>query len=145
MNTQDNIKAAQVVYDLLHKEQPSSTITDFDPSCIICARDNKLRTRKYKNFLIYLTNHYQITNITDETNLTFEKFLRKIEILIQENKKDDNREIAKSAKKDTEDILKIIRFSRAPKTSINDTASIIIGVAYGTGIFRNANNIEVAY
>ncbi len=82
MNIWDNIKAAQVTYDLLHIEQPSSIITDFDPSCIICAEDNKLRTREYKNFLIYLTNHYQLTDTTDETNLTFEKFSRKIEILI---------------------------------------------------------------
>src|SRR6266511_3862808 len=129
MNAWDNIKMAQIVHDLIHQVKSSETITDFNLSYIYYARDNKPKIRNYRNFLIYLTNHYRLTDITDETNLTFEKFLRKIEILIQENKKDDNREIAKSAKKDTEDILKIIRFSRAPKTSINDTASIIIGVA----------------
>jgi len=113
--------------------------------CIICAGDNKLRTRKYKNFLIYLINYYQLIDVIDETNLTFEKFSRKIEILIQENKKDDNRKIAKSIRKDAEDILEIVRFSRIPKTSLNDTASIIIRVAYGMDVFGNANNIEVAY
>ncbi len=145
MNIWNNIKAAQVTYDLLHIEQPNSTITDFDSSCIIYARDNKSRTREYKNFLIYLTNHYQLTDVTDETNLTFEKFSRKIKILIQKNEKDDNRETAKSVRKDAEDILKIVRFSKAPKTSLNDIASIIIGVAYGMGIFEDANNIEIAY
>jgi len=82
MNIWDNIKIAQVVHDLLYIEQPSNTITDFDPSYIICVRDNKSKTREYKNFLIYLINYYQLTDITDETNLTFEKFSRKIEILI---------------------------------------------------------------
>ena len=120
MNVQDNIKAAQVAYDLFHIEQLSSTITDFDPSCIICARDNKSRIRKYKNFLIYLTNYYQLIDVTDKTNLTFEKFSRKIEILIQENEEDDNRETAKSAKKDAEDILETVKISRIPKTSLND-------------------------
>ncbi len=82
MNTWDNIKSAQIVHDIIHREWPSSSITDFDLSYIICIRNSKLRTRNYKNFLIYLTNYYQLTDATDETNLTFEKFSRKLEILI---------------------------------------------------------------
>ena len=32
-----------------------------------------------------------------------------------------------------------------PKISFNDIASIIIGVAYRTGIFGDVNNIEIAH
>ena len=74
MNTWDNIKAAQIAYDLIHQKNNSENIADFDLSCIYYAGDNKSRTRNYRNFLIYLTNHYQLTDATDETNLTFEKF-----------------------------------------------------------------------
>src|SRR6266540_3852324 len=49
------------------------------------------------------------------------------------------------ARRDIEDIFETVRFSRIPKTSFNNIASIIIGVAYGTGVFGNANNIEVVY
>ena len=82
MNIWDNIKAAQIAYDLIHQESSSGNIADFDPSCIYCARDNKSRTRNYRNFLIYLTNHYQLTDIIDETNLAFEKLSRRLEVLI---------------------------------------------------------------
>ncbi len=82
MNTWDNIKAAQIMHDLVYREQPNNIVTDFNPSYIICTEDNKSRTRNYKNFLIYLINHYQLTNATNEINLTFKKFLRKLEILI---------------------------------------------------------------
>ncbi len=82
MNTWDNIKAAQTAHDLIHRKRDSQNISDFDPSCIYCAGDSKQRTRNYKNFLIYLTNHYQLIDTTDETNLTFKKFSRKLEIII---------------------------------------------------------------
>jgi len=58
MNTWDNIKAAQIAHDLVHRESDSGNIADFDPSCIYCTGDNKLRTRNYRNFLIYLMNYY---------------------------------------------------------------------------------------
>src|SRR6266511_5026001 len=89
MNTWDNIRVAQIAHNLIHQERSSESITDFDLLCIYCAGNSKLRTRNYKNFLIYLTNHYRLTNITDETNLTFKRFSRKIKILIQENEEDD--------------------------------------------------------
>ena len=47
---------------------------DFDPSCIYYTGDNKARTRNYRNFLIYLTNYYQLTDVTDETNITLKNF-----------------------------------------------------------------------
>ncbi len=70
------------MHDLIHQERSSESITDFNPSCIYCTGNNKLRIRNYKNFIIYLTNHYQLIDATDEINLTFKKFSRKIEILI---------------------------------------------------------------
>src|SRR6266496_341737 len=145
MNTWDNIKAAQIAYDLVHWESDTGNIADFDPSCIYCVGDNKSRTRNYRNFLIYLTNYYQLTDATDKTNLAFEKLSKRLEVLIQESEKKTNNETAKSAKKNTEKIFETVRLGRTPKTSFNDTVSILIGVAYGTNIFDNANNIELAY
>ncbi len=123
----------------------NESITDFDLSCIYYAEDNKSRTRNYRNFLIYLTNHYRLTNAIDETNLTFEKFSRKIEILIQENEENDNRDIAKNVKKNAEEIFEIVRFSKAPGISLKDTASILIGVVFRTNVFGDTNNIKVAH
>src|SRR6266498_4586608 len=116
MNTWDNIKVAQIAHDLVHQKSDSGNIADFDPSCIYCVRDNKPRTRNYKNFLIYLTNHYQLIDATDETNLTFEKFSRRLEVLIQESEEETNRETAKSARKNTEEIFETVRLGRTSKT-----------------------------
>src|SRR6266536_3006415 len=125
MNIWDNIKAAQIAYDLVHRESDSKNIADFDPSCIYCAGDNKSRTRNYRNFLIYLTNHYQLTDITDEINLAFEKLSRRLEVLIQESEKETNSEIAKSARRNAEEIFETVRLGKTPKTSFNDTVSIL--------------------
>ncbi len=145
MNIWDNIKVAQIAYDLIHQKSNSGNIADFDPSCIYCAGDNKSRTRNYRNFLIYLTNHYQLTDVTDETNLAFKKLSRRLEVLIQESEEETNRKMAKSARKNAEEILETIRLSRTSKISFNDIVSILIGVAYGTRIFTDVRNIEVAH
>jgi len=145
MNVWDNIKVAQITHDLVHQKSDSKNITDFDPSCIYYAGDNKLRTRNYKNFLIYLTNYYQLTDITDKTNLAFEKLSRRLEVLIQENEEETNNDTAKSAKRNIEEIFETVRLGRTPKTLFNDTVSILIGVAYRTNIFDNAGNIEIVH
>ncbi len=82
MNTWDNIKVTQIAHNLVYQESDNRNIADFDPSCIYYTEDNKLRIRNYRNFLIYLTNHYQLTDVTDETNLAFEKLSRRLEVLI---------------------------------------------------------------
>src|SRR6266540_2763630 len=115
MNVWDNIKAAQIAHNLVHRESDSENIVDFDPSCIYCAGDNKLRTRNYRNFLIYLTNHYQLTDVTDKTNITFEKLSRRLEVLIQESKEETDKETAKSARKKAEEIFEIVRLGRILK------------------------------
>src|SRR6266540_1218979 len=145
MNTWDNIKAAQIAHDLVHQESSTRNIADFDLSFIYCTRDNKSRTRNYRNFLIYFTNHYQLTDATDETNLAFEKLSRRLEVLIQESEKETNNETAKSARKNAEEIFETVRLARIPKTSFNNTVSILIRVAYRTNIFDNADNIEIAH
>src|SRR6266542_732976 len=145
MNTWDNIKAAQIAHNLVHRKNDSENIADFDPSCIYCARDNKARTRNYRNFLIYLTTYYQLTDVIDETNLAFEKLSRRLEVLIQESEKETNNKIAKSVRRNAEEIFETVRLGRTPKTSFNNTVSILIGVAYGTNIFDNAGNIELAH
>src|SRR6266498_5549616 len=108
MNTWDNIKAAQIVHDLIYRKNDSENIADFDPSYIYCVRNSKSRTRNYRNFLIYLTNHYQLIDATDETNLTFEKFSRRLEVLIQKSEEETDRETAKSARKNTEEIFETV-------------------------------------
>ncbi len=145
MNTWDNIKAAQIAHDLVHQESNNERITDFDTSCIYCAGDNKSRTRNYRNFLIYLINHYQLTDVTDKTNLAFEKLSRRLEVLIQESEEETDKETAKSVRKNAEEIFEIVRLGRTPKTSFNDTVSILIRVAYGTNVFDNSGNIKLAH
>ena len=145
MNAWDNIKVAQLAHDLVHRESDSGNIADYDLSYIYCAGDNKARTRNYKNFLIYLTNHYQLTDATDETNLAFEKLSRRLEVLIQESEGETNNETAKSARKNAKKIFETIRLGRTPKTSFNDTVSILIGVAYGTNVFDITSKIELAH
>src|SRR6266498_4423797 len=105
MNTWDNIKAAQITHDLIHQESSTGNIADFDPSCIYCAGDNKSRTRNYRNFLIYLTNYYQLTDVIDKTNLAFKKLSRRLEVLIQESEEETNNETAKSARRNVEEIF----------------------------------------
>src|SRR6266498_853497 len=145
MNAWDNIKAAQIAHDLVHWESDSGNIADYDSSYIYYVRDNKSRTRNYKNFLIYLTNHYQLTDVTDETNLAFEKLSRRLEVLIQESEEETNNKTAKSARRNAEEIFETVRLSKTPKTSFNNIVSILIGIAYGTNIFDNAGNIELAH
>src|SRR6266542_370705 len=145
MNAWDNIKSAQIAHDLVHRKSDKGEISDYDPSCIYCAGDSKVRTRNYRNFLIYLTNHYQLTDTTDETNITFEKLSRRLEVLIQESEEETNQETARSVRKNTKEIFETVRLGRTPKTSFNDTVSILIRVAYRTNIFDNASNIEIAY
>src|SRR6266542_2651024 len=53
--------------------------------------------------------------------------------------------MVRSARKNAEEIFETVRLSKTPKTSFNDMVSILIGVAYGTNIFDNANNIELAH
>src|SRR6266542_2108870 len=136
MNTWDNIKAAQIAHDLVYRESDSRNIADFDPSCIYYTGDNKSRTRNYRNFIIYLTNHYQLTDVTDKTNITFEKLSRRLEVLIQESEEENNQETARSARKNAEEIFKTVRLSRISKTLFNDMVSILIGVAYRTNVFE---------
>src|SRR6266540_2701823 len=133
------------MYDLIHQKRSSESIIDFNLSCIYYVEDSKSRTRNYKNFLIYLTNHYRLTDVIDETNLTFEKFSRKIKILIQENEEDDNRDIAKSVREDAEKIFETVRFSKTLGISLKDTAFILIEIAFRTDVFEDANNIEIAH
>src|SRR6266498_2034902 len=145
MNVWDSIRVAQIVHDLVHRESDSGNIADYDPSCIYCARDNKAKIKNYKNFLIYLTNHYQLTDATDETNLTFEKLSRRLEVLIQESEEETNNETARSVRKNAEEIFETVRLGKTPKISFNDMVSILIRVAYGTNVFENASNIEIAH
>src|SRR6266542_1755570 len=145
MNVWDNIKVAQIAHNLIYQENDSENIADFDLSYIYCAGDSKSRTRNYQNFLIYLTNHYQLTDTIDETNLTFEKLSRRLEVLIQESKGETNKETAKGIRKNAKEIFETVRLSRTPKTSFNNMVSILIGVVYRTNVFGNANIIEIAH
>ena len=82
MNIQKNIIAIQIAYDLIYQENLNRKIINYNPSYIICIKNNKLKIKNYKNFLIYLTNYYYLTDIIDKTNLTFKKFFKKLEIFL---------------------------------------------------------------
>src|SRR6266540_6776932 len=142
MNIWDNIKAAQIAYDLVYQESNSRNIADFDLSYIYCTENNKSRTRNYRNFLIYLTNYYQLTDITDETNLAFKKLSRRLEVFIQESEEEINKETVKSTRKNAEEIFETVRLDKTPRISFNDTVFIVIKVAYGTDVFEEDNKIE---
>jgi len=62
-----------------------------------------------------------------------------------QNEDSTEREIAKSARKNTENIFKIVRLSRKLKTSFMDIVFILIEVMYDTEVFENIRNIERAY
>jgi len=62
-----------------------------------------------------------------------------------QNEKSTKREIAESVRKNAKDIFKTIRISRNPKTSFTDTVFIVIEIAYRIEVFRNAENIKIAY
>src|SRR6266540_6553489 len=145
MNMWDNIRVAQIAHDLIYQESDSENIADFDPSCIYCAGGSKSRIRNYRNFLIYFTNHYQLTDVTDETNLTFEKLSRRLEVLIQESEEEIHKETAKSARKNTKEIFETVRLDRIPKISFNDTVSILIRVAFETNVFKDPDCIKIAH
>ena len=51
-------------------------------SYIYYSENQKSRIRKFKNFLIYLTNYFYLINITNKINLLFEKFAKKVEVLL---------------------------------------------------------------
>ena len=64
---------------------------------------------------------------------------------IQESEEENNQETARNARKNVEEIFETVRLNRIPKTSFNNTVSILIEVAYRTNIFKNAGNIEIAH
>ncbi len=77
MNKWINIVTAQRAYDDIHQKRLRKTIIDYDLSYVIYVKDNKPKIRQYKNFLIYLTNHYYLTNTIDKINLLFKNFQEK--------------------------------------------------------------------
>ncbi len=85
-----------------------------------------------------------MTDIINKTNLLFKKFSRKIKILLQ-NEDTEERETAKNAKKDTQDIFETIKLGQILRISFNDIVSIILEVVYGTKVFESKENIELAH
>ena len=53
--------------------------------------------------------------------------------------------MAKSIRKNTENIFDIIKVSRISQTSFKNTVSIIIKIVYETEIFKNVNIIKTVY
>ncbi len=46
--------------------------------CFTCIKEDKIRFKIYKNFLIYLANHWGLLNITNNINEDFKKLKVKI-------------------------------------------------------------------
>ncbi len=69
----ESLRASQKIHRSLHTGVfENRVISSHDGSCSICIRDDKARTRAYKNFLIYITNHWELEDTTNETNNRFE-------------------------------------------------------------------------
>src|SRR6266498_1003243 len=69
----EGLRASQKIHRSLHiGDFEDRIISSHDGSCSICIRDDKARTRAYKNFLIYITNYWRLEDATNETNKRFE-------------------------------------------------------------------------
>ena len=69
----EGLRASQKIHRSLHiRDFTDRIISNYDRSYSICIKDDKARTRAYKNFLIYITNRWGLEDETNETNNRFE-------------------------------------------------------------------------
>src|SRR6266511_4915073 len=137
----EGIRASQKIHRSLHiRDFVDRPISSYDGSCSICIRDDKARTRVYKNFLIYVTNHWGLEDATNETNNRFEA----LKNAIVRYKKDEVPELRNLILKDTQDLLSTIYLKSEPIFIKKDTARLIFSVAYTTNTFAIESLIEIS-
>src|SRR6266536_4325841 len=137
----EGLRASQKIHRSLHigdfKDRPLSS---HDGSCSICIRDDKARTRSYKNFLIYITNRWGLEDATNETNNRFEA----LKNAIVRYKKDEISELRNLILRDIQDLLSTVYLKQEPIFTKKDTARLIFSVAYTTNTFAIESLIETS-
>src|SRR6266498_2085045 len=137
----EGLRASQKIHRSLHIEDFSDRpISSHDGSCSICIGDDKARTRAYKNFLIYITNHWGLEDATNETNNRFEA----LKNVLVRYKKNEVSELRNLILKDTQDLLSTIYLKSEPIFIKKDTARLIFSVAYTTNTFAIESLIEIS-
>src|SRR6266540_7090325 len=128
----EGLRASQRIHRSLYiGDFEDRLISNHDGSCSICIGDNKARTRVYKNFLIYITNHWGLEDVTNETNNRF----KALKNAIIRYKKNEVPELRNLILRDMQDLLSTLYLKEEPIFTKKDTARLIFSVAYTTNTF----------
>ncbi len=128
-NNWKKIRKAYENHQSLHiREYINTPILYYHPACFTCEREDKVRFRIYRNFQIYLVNHWGLLNITNNTNEDFEKLRIKI-LAYRDN---ITKSIQKDLRGDIKLLLKTVVLERELILIIKDTALLILSIAIST-------------
>src|SRR6266540_3467475 len=128
----EGLRASQRIHRTLHvRDFADRPISSHDGSCSICIRDDKARTRTYKNFLIYVTNRWGLEDAINETNNRFEAFKN----ALVRYKKNEVAELRNLILRDVQDLLGTLYLKQEPIFTKKDIARLIFSVAYTTNTF----------
>src|SRR6266498_2021616 len=107
----------------------------------ICEGADKSRFRTYKNFQIYLANHWGLLDTTNNINNNFEKLRNKISAYRNNVIKENQRNLYR----DIEQLLEIVAFERELTLTVENIVLLILNVAVSTENFIVEGLIEKAY
>src|SRR6266508_2260053 len=137
----EGLRASQRIHKSLHIEDfLDRPISSHDGSCSICVGDDKVRTRAYKNFLIYITNRWRLEDATNETNNRFEALKK----AVARYKKDEKPRLKETILRNIQDLLSTVYLKEELIFTKKDTARLIFSVAYITNTFAIENLIETS-
>ncbi len=137
----EGLRISQKIHRSLHiGDFADRIISNYDGSCSICIGDDKARTRTYKNFLIYITNHWELEDVTNETNNRFE-ILKKA---VARYKRNEKLRLRKLILRDIQDLLSTVYLKDKLIFTKKDTVRLIFSVAYTTNTFATENLIETS-
>src|SRR6266496_2113905 len=137
----EGLRASQRIHRSLHiGDFEDRLISSHNGSYSICIGDDKARTRAYKNFLIYITNHWGLEDVTNETNNRFEA----LKNALVRYKKDEISELRNLILRDTQDLLSTIYLKQELIFTKKDIARLIFSVAYTTNTFVIESLIETS-
>src|SRR6266536_3623508 len=137
----EGLRASQRIHRTLHvRDFADRPLSSHDGSCSICIRDDKARTRAYKNFLIYITNRWGLEDATNKTNNRFEA----LKNALVRYKKDEISELRNLILRDIQDLLSTVYLKQEPIFTKKDTARLIFSVAYTTNTFAIESLIETS-
>ena len=141
-NNWKRIRKVYEDYQSLHTGNYINTsVTHQYPACSTCKGADKLRFRVYKNFQIYLINHWELLDTTNNINDNFKKLRNKILAYRDNVTKENQRNLCK----DIEQLLKIVAFERKLTLIVDNIALLILSIAVLTGNFTIKGLIEEAY